>query len=273
MTSKAGRTKVPSDTRPFKSKGEHLALHLQYYLKYGDPSWENLGRILVPSNRAEEWVEAFKEMIVLQLVRRLIAAGGIILSQYDLNVDAIVEREIKQMILDNMVTHWDNVNVIYERLLPAILSSKKDITDGTRNEIQASAKRENPYCYLCGVELDFVTREEYNSATIDHVWPRAYGGEPDFENLLVACLACNNLKADTPSWAMYHIQSLVVGHIDKIGELPKWTRLAIRTREARKTAVNEKISLREAFLNLELTDELVAANIGAIDGFNLNISS
>lgn len=257
-------------TRPFESKGEHLASYLQSYLGYDDPSWASLSRILLPSNRAEDWVEAFKEMTVLQLVRRLIVAGGVHFRQWWSTDDAILERKIKDMILDTMVIHWDTVNVIYERLLPAIRSSRKGVSDGLHSKILASAKREKPYCYLCGIELNFITNEEDNSATVDHVWPRAYGGDSVFENLLVACRVCNRLKADTPSWAMYHIQSLVVD-VDKLELLPKWTRLAIRTREAQTVANREKVSLRDAFLSLQLTNESISDNIMPIDALNPEI--
>ncbi len=263
-----------TDVRPFESKGEHLASYLHHnFLGYGNQSWGDLGRILLPSNRADEWVEAFQEMAVLQLSRRLISAGKAIHDQYDQESEAIVEREIKDMIFDTMTIDYSHVNDIFIRLKPAIHSSRTRIKDGLRRRIRRQASREMTYCYLCGTKLDFITERADNYATIDHVWPRAYGGDSVYDNLLIACCSCNNLKASTPSWAMYHIQSLVVGHADKIEELPKWTRLAIRTREARKTAVSKNISLREAFLNLELTNELVAASIGAIDGFSLNISS
>ena len=262
-----------TDRRPFESKGEHLASYLHHnFLGYGNRSWVDLSRILLPSSRADEWVEAFQEMAVLQLSRRLIAAGAAIFSQYDRESEIIVEREIKDMILNTMTIDYHYVNGIFVRLMPAIFSSMKDITDGTYHRVRGHASREMAFCYLCGVELNFGTKKANDSATVDHVWPKAYGGDPVDENLLVACFRCNNMKT-APSWAMYHIQSLVVGHIDKIGELPKWTRLAIRTREARKTAVKEKISLREAFLNLELTDELIAVSMGAVDGFSLYISS
>lgn len=263
-----------TNVRPFESKGEHLASYLHHnFLGYGNQSWGDLSRVLLPSNRADEWVEAFQEMAVLQLSRRLIAAGEAIFNQYDQESEAIVEREIKDMIFDAMTIDYSHVNDIFIRLMPAIRSSRTRIKKGLRRRIRRHASSEMMCCYLCGIKLDFTTEEADDSMTIDHVWPRAYGGDSVYDNLLVACRSCNNIKASTPSWAMYYIQSLVVGHVDKIEEFPKWTRLAIRTREARKTALSKNISLREAFLNLELTNELVAGSIGAVDGFNLHFSS
>lgn len=43
-------------------------------------------------------------------------------------------------------------------------------------------------CYLCGVALTFET------ATIDHVIPKARGGTNAMRNLRLACFACNNRK-------------------------------------------------------------------------------
>ena len=48
--------------------------------------------------------------------------------------------------------------------------------------------RDNGMCQYCGVKLN--TRE----MTLDHVLPRALGGVSSWENLVVACVPCNNRK-------------------------------------------------------------------------------
>lgn len=198
--------------RPFESNGEYLALYLQRnFLGFGDSIWNNLGSVLLPSNRSSEWVAAFQEMTVLQLTRKLISAGEAILSRYGLKIDEakddpVLEREIKNMIFDTMVIHWEDVNAIFVRLVPAIRSSTKPVTKGVRNEVIGFAKREAFCCYLCGVKLTSL-KDRDDTATLDHVWPFAYGGDSVYENLLVACRMCNNLKRNTPAWAMYPIQS------------------------------------------------------------------
>jgi 5-methylcytosine-specific restriction endonuclease McrA len=45
-------------------------------------------------------------------------------------------------------------------------------------------------CVYCAVRLDART------ATLDHVMPRAHGGQHDVGNLVAACGPCNRLKGD-----------------------------------------------------------------------------
>ena len=54
--------------------------------------------------------------------------------------------------------------------------------------------RDNFTCQYCG--------RRTHPLTIDHVIPRHYGGKDTWENLVVACQACNNRKANlTPEQA------------------------------------------------------------------------
>ena len=57
-------------------------------------------------------------------------------------------------------------------------------------------RRDNHRCCYCGGA----------ASTIDHVMPRSRGGRDTWENLVAACLKCNNLKSDrTPAemgWKM-----------------------------------------------------------------------
>lgn len=53
-------------------------------------------------------------------------------------------------------------------------------------------------CFYCGkIDLKAETENEDELATVDHVVPLAKGGDKyDPENLVVACLRCNNNKKD-----------------------------------------------------------------------------
>ena len=57
-------------------------------------------------------------------------------------------------------------------------------------------KRDKFTCVYCGVQPGV------NELTIDHVTPRAHGGQSTWGNCVLACLACNHAKADrTPEQA------------------------------------------------------------------------
>lgn len=265
-----------SDHRPFQSKGENLASYLhRNFFGRGKGGWERLSPILLPSNRADEWIIAFQEMVVLQLVRRLIAAGSVLFDRYNGEGDELVgESAIKKMIDDTMVVYSsDDIDEIYGRLLPAIRVANSPVSRGTKRRIMSITQRNFPYCYLCGVDLDFnglTSDNPHCVATIDHVWPRAYGGDSELENLLVACKACNERKSDIPSWAMYPIQALVEKHDRDLEKLPKIIRFSVHTRKAHEVAAEERVSLRDAFIKLGRPETpTVIDNSIAIDIFNL----
>jgi 5-methylcytosine-specific restriction endonuclease McrA len=47
-------------------------------------------------------------------------------------------------------------------------------------------RRDNHHCAYCGRSAN----------TIDHVFPKSRGGADSWENLVAACLRCNNTKSD-----------------------------------------------------------------------------
>lgn len=49
-------------------------------------------------------------------------------------------------------------------------------------------------CYLCGEPMSYDGVGNY--PTLDHIRPRGQGGSNDTANLALACLACNQAKAD-----------------------------------------------------------------------------
>ena len=258
--------------RPYETNGQYLARYLlDHHLDDRSRPWSGLGRALLASNRGDDWLEAFQEMVSLQLARRLISAGNQLIGRRG---HRAAEAEIKQMIIDTMIVHYVSANSIYERLLPAILSARETISDSLRQSVIALARREMPYCYLCGTEMDFVT-DHHQAFTLDHVWPRAYGGNSQFENLLGACRSCNESKASEPSWAMYPIQSYVVGFdVQNLEDIPKRMRFAVQARAAKRLARREDRSLRDAYLALGRPSHPVVINEGtAVDMFNLEFSA
>ena len=209
-------------------------------------------------------------MVSLQLARRLISAGDILIGRYGLPA---AEAEIKQVIIDTMVIHYRAAGDVYERLLPAIRSARETIIDSVRQSAAAFASREMPYCYLCGTEVDF-SADSHEAFTLDHVWPRAYGGNSDYENLLGACRSCNEAKGSEPSWAMYPIQSFVAGYeLQDLEYMPKVMRFAVQARAAKQVAISKRLSLREAYIFLGRSSLPVVVSGGtAVDLFNLQFS-
>ena len=257
--------------RPYETNGQYLARYLlDHHLDGRGPRWSGLGSALLASNRGDAWVEAFQEMVSLQLARRLISAGDELIAQYGLPA---AETEVKQVIIDTMVVDYTLAGDIYERLLPAVRSARQTISDSVRRSVTSMARREMPYCYLCGTAVDF-TAGGHQAFALYHVWPRAYGGNSDFDNLLGACRSCNEAKGSEPSWALYPIQSYVAGFdVQDLEDMPKEMLFAVQARAAKHLAQKEGRSLRDAYLRLGRPDRpVVLSEATAVDLFNLEFS-
>lgn len=257
--------------RPYTTAGEDLAAYLarRHIAEYDSVG---VASALLSTGRGVEWAEAVHEMAVLHLVRRLVAAGAkIAASRPDL--DYVAESEIKQMILDTMTIDYNRIGEVYSRLEPALAAARSTISAGTRKQLKSESQRERPWCYLCSVELDYETQGIPASFTLDHVWPQAFGGNSDPENLLPACGACNSRKGHAASWSLYPVQALVHGYRlsgDDLERLPKEARFAVLARSAAAEAKATDASLKDAFVTLgrpglpTVLDESVS-----VDVFNL----
>jgi HNH endonuclease len=255
----------------YETNGEYFADFLLRSQIDSGPSTREIQRSLIATGRGSEWSDALHEMAVLHLARRLIAAAVSIVSGAR-DWDFLAEREIKQMILDTMTIDYFVVNEIYERLAPAVRSARQTISNGVRGQLEAQARRSMPWCYLCGTDLDFDVVGP-TAFSLDHVWPRAYGGDSDSENLLPACKSCNERKASIPSWALYPVQALVAGYqLDAadIAEMPKEMRFAVQARAAADHARRERTSLKEAFIAMGRPDLPSVIDLStSVDVFNL----
>lgn len=57
-------------------------------------------------------------------------------------------------------------------------------------------QRDRYLCRYCGTNVQARVPFQANTATVDHVVPLAKGGTNGRDNLVTACLACNNGKGD-----------------------------------------------------------------------------
>jgi 5-methylcytosine-specific restriction endonuclease McrA len=255
----------------YETNGEHFAAYLLRNHIDGESLQSHVPLSLLSTGRGMEWSEALREMTVLHLERRLIAAASALCDRSP-EWDSVVERDIKQMIIDTMTVDYFEVSAIYERLVPAVRSARQTIRAGVHRELESEAKRVGSWCYLCGADLDFIG-DQPTSFTLDHVWPRAYGGNSDPENLLPACESCNARKGNVPSWALYPIQALVAGYQLEASDfelIPKEMRFAVLARSASKLAESEGVSLKEAYVVMGRPTLFRIADMStSVDVFNL----
>lgn len=260
-----------SPVRPYTTSGQLFVGYLRDR-HIGQHDWSDVSRALISTGRGERWVEALQDMAVLQLTRRLVAAASAIVESRP-EWDMLADREIKQMILDTMVVDYFVVGEIHARLVPVVQAARRNISPLTRKQLRSESQRGSPWCYLCGSEFDYESADSPVSFTLDHVWPQAYGGDSDAENLLPACKSCNGRKGDVASWSLYPIQALVAGYqlsAEDIAVLPKEMRFAVLSRKATETAAEHHLSLKDAIINLGRPDlPAVIDESTSVDVFNL----
>lgn len=113
-----------------------------------------------------------------------------------------VEKAITMLYLGKAVSVQDTDSVIRSpsiemRIPQAIRLLVKAVAyralESLRPSRQALFKRDKHACQYCG---------NHGDLTLDHVMPKSRGGEDTWENLIAACIRCNNKKGDrTPDEA------------------------------------------------------------------------
>jgi hypothetical protein len=260
--------------RPFRTRGEELVAFLaRHHLDASRSTWDAVAQALVATGRGPDWSDAFQEMAALHLAGRLLRGGRCLLEDAG-EQGPLLDRQIKQLIVDTMTVDYWLVGRVYARLELALQAAGESISTGTRTTLRNWSQREMPWCYLCGGNLDYNPSDPnaHDRFTLDHVWPQAYGGDSSEENLLPACAACNGRKAHAAAWVLYPVQSLIVGtHQHELQLMPKEMRFAVRARAAQ-SLTRSGLSLRDAYLDLgRPLPPLIVDSSQALDVFNLRI--
>lgn len=124
-------------------------------------------------------------------------------SNYQVQSFIEIKRALKHIFKEKVevLSNWDEF-IYYgsgKMEYPAILKLKTPVrrnfvnTNFSRSSV---VKRDKAHCQYCNKKLS------YSQITIDHVLPKARGGQNSFTNCVVACQSCNNRKADrTPEEA------------------------------------------------------------------------
>lgn len=121
--------------------------------------------------------------------------------------------------------------------------SGRKISKRTRNNIERSlplVTGKPLHCYICGIAWG-------QPHSLDHLWPQAFGGVSDEENLLPVCESCNNLKMDRITWDVYGVVTdyAWLRHGPSKGRIVD---MALHRRAAGRYAEQNQLSLQEAFL-------------------------
>jgi hypothetical protein len=265
---------------PYATAGEQLVHHLSLYVLNEVP-WNDLSNHLILTAREAEFSEFVREVVLIHLACRLISAGTSIMMGQGTNIcrnadDPVVQSRLKEYIRNILGISSGQIDGVMAYLTDALIVTNDTIKESVDKPIRGKAKRLNEPCYMCGKKMDFrkSNPDKYDRCTLDHIWPRCYGGDSEPENLLPACDSCNShKKKNLAAWAMSSIQALHLGFDPSDRQLENLEgeyKFAIHNYAARKLAAKENLSLKQAFIKLgPWTDLRLKREDDVGDFFNL----
>ena len=262
----------------FPTDGEQLVYFLRTKLFYNVP-WNRLSPALLPTGRGDELCEFFREITEVNLACRLVAAGSSLMKETSTRPsrdadDPTLHQQLKDYLRQQLLIPASTVNDVLRLVIRAVKASQEQVSDSRRRQYKRQAQKTHPYCYMCGVTLDFSEIHPHTKFTLDHIWPRCYGGNSIDSNLLPACGSCNSgKKRDFASWAMTNIHALVLGFLPTEEERQSVEgshRYALHHYAVQKFATRRQITLKEAFQHIRPWTEVSLLDSDDLgDFFNL----
>jgi hypothetical protein len=235
---------------PSSTSGEKLFQLLRHHFLQLPQLFEAFDKIDSITS-LNSWSDYVKEFVPLNLCERIISCGVSLLERYGWTT--IFNSEFKQHVGDSIFLQTQERNRLYRVSCDAVRASQQSVSKTVAGGIKAWAQKRHPHCYLCGVKMNFETKQENDSYTLDHIWPRRLGGESDEDNLLPACRECNNHhKKSFASWGAIAVQSLVFGlePNTSLSRMEGSHRFAIYHRDVQGIAIEQGISLKQAYLEV-----------------------
>ena len=218
-----------------------------------------LSRLLIASEislgrRFSDWTNFFIGASTLHLQQRLIRLA------HDVRERCPSDRgdqaaALKELIPDTLALDPTQYASSFDELIDEVITSaeqsQRKIPQGLKKKI--IGRYREPKCYSCGREFGVVHDETEGvlTATADHVWPRALGGDSTEDNLLAACEACNHIKGHIATWHMAWIQPIVISDSDTpsgLSAVRREVKMALHMRAATAYAHKSGTTLKDAFV-------------------------
>lgn len=250
------------------SAGERLCQHVHERLHDDEKAWRYLENVVRPVGDSKGLSAYYKFHAAVFLSCKLISAGKSACQGGEVNVPTLAA------ILDRYpLGGLNSGNRLLRLLADAVANSDRAISPGISTEMRAFARAEHPFCYICGVRLDFSDANSRSYFTMDHLWPSCYGGNSMPENLLPACRDCNTKKENFAAWVSTDVHSLFLGinpdhnHLEQMKFIHRYS---LFNRAAFALAINRGRTIKEAFLELgPWVDARVEDTALAADMFNI----
>lgn len=259
----------------YKTKGEILREFILEELIAGR-EWSNLGRLLSPTGRSNQLIEFFQEITAVSTVGRLVRAGIDIAEELETSSPEFIH-DYSQFVRETFSASKSISDELLRLAVEAVKAARKDATTKQRQGFRKAAQSKSESCYLCGVKLVFEDDANHAAYSLDHVWPRSYGGDSESENFIACCRECNNSKKQNyANWAMPSIQAILYplnATSEQLGQMNGSHRFAIHHMAAHRVAQQRGISLKRAFQSIGPWKTLTTIDNSVVaDFFNITAS-
>lgn len=261
----------------FATAGEKLVFYLDSQILNSIP-WGIIEKHLLRTGRSIELCHFFREVTCVGVASRLIVAGNSLIHENAIQSNApqddpILQRKLKEYVEDRLLILGAERERLMRLLTEALRQSRRSRTpDVVKQDLLEFAKNSHRHCYLCGGRLDFNTTGQPDSYTREHVWPKAWGGDSEIDNLLPACKKCNDEKKNRQTWVMSDIQALLLqfSPFPSLQSLKGSHSFSLHCYAARKLAARKRTTLKQAYLRLgPWTDVRLKDENEVADFFNL----
>ncbi|WP_420566410.1 HNH endonuclease [Thalassobaculum sp.] len=249
------RSSGPWDPWVATTAGERLLFKLIQHHQ----EWKVLDDILKNADlrlgrRFEGLSSFFVGASILHLQQRLLRLAQDIRNQVDDRWEQgeMLRAKIHDVIQLTSIEYRGDFSALVEEVLAGAEQMHKEPPSTLSRLVRRNHKEE---CYSCGRIFGAIYKDAPApnglSATVDHIWPRALGGDTIEENLLPACPSCNSAKGHIAAWQMAWIQPVVFSDADEVNGLDSLRRevkIALHVRAAMAYAHANGSTLQDAFV-------------------------
>jgi hypothetical protein len=144
------------------------------------------------------------------VVRRLICTGEYLRRKFDVEMgsNTLFVQKLRSFVYSELDIPKNRMERLISLIYLCVEERARTITQVRKQRLLSAAHSKGWRCFFCGTSLEFVRKGQPNSATVDHLWPRAMGGKSESPNLVVACMSCNQAKADYVDASDYHFEEM-----------------------------------------------------------------
>ena len=240
-------------------------------------AWDRLELALSMTGRDTQLVELFREITAVNLTGRIVVGGTAVAEEAGIEGPIYSDR-LSRLLSDTAPVGYELEKELFRFADRAVRAARHAPSDREIQRQRKHSMRTHPHCYMCGIDLNFDDDKSVNRYTLEHIWPRMYGGDSEDENFLPACHSCNNgKKSDFATWAMTSVQALIYPVdsnderlVQRLSTVNGTYRYAIHYHKAQSIARAKGCSLKKAFLYLGPWTSLRVSNRDLVaDFFNL----